>query len=75
MDTNDLSMTDDLGAINPMIAAALARHEDATGLCTVRECTELLHHSGEREIDLCFNMEERAYLVRVQILQITTKAA
>ena len=33
-------------AANPMIAEALAKGEDATGLCTVRECAETLYMSS-----------------------------
>jgi len=66
-------LDDDLQPINPIIAAALERGEDATGLCTVRECVETIARYGYRETDMCFEMDGRSYVVRVQILQVTTK--
>lgn len=65
-------LDEDFEPINPMIAAALDKGEDATGLCTVRECTALLREMEMREIDLAFEMGGKTYLVRVQILQVTS---
>lgn len=62
----------DLQPINPMIAASLERGEDATGLCTVRECVEAIELYGERETDMAFAINGKTYLVRVQILQVSS---
>lgn len=44
--------TPELGALNPMIAEALAEGRDATGLCTVREAASALIESGRRELEM-----------------------
>lgn len=59
----------DAPAANPMIAAAIARGEDATGLCTVRELIEAMEHRKHDQTELWFDHNGKHYRVYIQIRQ------
>lgn len=55
-------------AANPMIKAALDAGDDATGLCTIRECVAMAKDKGHTEFELTFEQHGEKVNVMVRIL-------
>jgi len=55
--------------INPKITAELSNGKDATGLCTVREATEMMMNSGYSRVELFFMLNGKKINVELSILR------
>ena len=56
-------------AVNPLVATALERGEDATGLCTVREAAGEIHRVGGSMGCMSFTHAGIRYTVSIVIME------